>query len=113
MPADFIRVRLRHNLDSIKSNAKIRLLWVDEAEPVSSKRLDGHNPDRARRGRRIWVTWNPDRKKSATHIRFRQSPPDGSKVVELNWRDNPFFPKIHNTTRLDDLKKPQGSQRRD
>jgi hypothetical protein len=42
--------------------------------------------------------------KSATHIRFRQAPPDGSKIIELNWRDNPFFPKILNTTRLDDLK---------
>jgi len=42
--------------------------------------------------------------KSATHIRFRQSPPDCAKIIELNWRDNPFFPKILNTTRLDDLK---------
>jgi phage terminase large subunit len=39
--------------------------------------------------------------KSATHIRFRQSPPDCAKIIELNWRDNPFFPKILNTTRLD------------
>jgi phage terminase large subunit len=31
----FAFVGLRHNLDSIKSKAKIRLLWVDEAEPVS------------------------------------------------------------------------------
>ena len=44
------------------------------------------------------------RKKSATHERFRLSPPEGSKIIELNWTDNPFFPKILNTTRLDDLK---------
>ena len=50
------------------------------------------------------MTWNPDRKKSATHIRFREKPPAGSKIIQLNWRDNPFFPKILNTTRLDDLK---------
>src|SRR6185437_2612745 len=30
---DFIG--LRHNLDSVKSKARIRLLWVDEAEPVT------------------------------------------------------------------------------
>jgi phage terminase large subunit len=54
-------------------------------------------------GAEIWVTWNPDRKKSATHIRFREKPPTGSKIIQLNWRDNPFFPKILNTTRLDDL----------
>jgi phage terminase large subunit len=55
-------------------------------------------------GAEIWVTWNPDRKKSAAHKRFRQSPPEGAKIIELNWRDNPIFPKILNTTRLDDFK---------
>jgi phage terminase large subunit len=35
--------------------------------------------------------------------RFRERPPAGSKIVELNWRDNSFFPKILNATRLDDL----------
>jgi phage terminase large subunit len=34
----------------------------------------------------IWVTWNPKRKKSATHKRFREKPPEGAKIVELNWR---------------------------
>ena len=28
-------VGLRHNLDSVKSKARVRLLWVDEAEPVT------------------------------------------------------------------------------
>ena len=55
-------------------------------------------------GAEIWVTWNPSRKKSATNKRFREAPPEGSKIIELNWSDNPFFPKILNTTRLDDLK---------
>jgi phage terminase large subunit len=32
---EFAFIGLRHNLDSIKSKALIRLLWVDEAEPVS------------------------------------------------------------------------------
>jgi phage terminase large subunit len=97
-------VGLRHNLDSIKSKAKILLLWVDEAEPVSAKRLDGDNSDRARRGRRNMGDVEPRSQEERAHIRFRQSPLEGSKIIELNWRDNPFFPKILNITRLDDLK---------
>jgi phage terminase large subunit len=32
---EFAFVGLRHNLESIKSKGRIRLLWVDEAEQVS------------------------------------------------------------------------------
>ena len=46
----------------------------------------------------------PRSQEERAHIRFRQSPLEGSKIIELNWRDNPFFPKILNITRLDDLK---------
>src|SRR4051812_20377080 len=34
---DFAFLGLRHNVDSIKSLARIRILWVDEAEPVPEK----------------------------------------------------------------------------
>jgi phage terminase large subunit len=58
---------LRHNLDSIKSKAKNLLLWVDEAEPVSANAWTETVPTVREEGAEIWVTWNPDRKKSA-HI---------------------------------------------
>jgi phage terminase large subunit len=96
---------LRHNLDSIKSKARILLLWVDEAEPVSDTAWSTAIPTVREEGAEIWVTWNPRRKKSATHKRFREDPPTGSKIVQLNWRDNPFFPSILKKTRLDDLNK--------
>jgi phage terminase large subunit len=95
---------LRHNLDSIKSKARILNLWVDEAEAVSENAWQVTIPTVREEGAEIWVTWNPKRKKSATHKRFRLNPPEGSKIIELNWRDNPFFPNILNKTRLDDLK---------
>jgi phage terminase large subunit len=95
---------MRHNLDSIKSKARILLLWADEAEPISEQAWQITIPTVREEGAEIWATWNPKRKKSATHKRFRENPPEGSKIVELNWRDNPFFPKILERTRLDDLK---------
>lgn len=102
----FAFVGLRHNLDSIKSKAKIRLLWVDEAEPVSEAAWAKAIPTVREEGAEIWVTWNPERKKSATHKRFRESPPADSKIVQINWRDNPWFHKTRLVqTRLDDQEK--------
>lgn len=102
---EFAFIGLRHNLDSIKSKSRIRLLWVDEAEPVSELAWMKAIPTVREDGSEIWVTWNPERKKSATHKRFRESPPAGSKFVDINWRDNPWFPSTLDKTRLDDLEK--------
>lgn len=102
---EFAFIGLRHNLDSIKSKSRIRLLWVDEAEPVSETAWSKAIPTVREDGSEIWVTWNPERRKSATHKRFRLSPPDDAKIVEMSWRDNPWFPDILNKTRLDDQSK--------
>lgn len=94
---------LRHNLDSIKSKARILLCWVDEAEPVSDVAWRKLIPTIREENSEIWVTWNPERKNSATHERFRDAPPDDAKVAELNWRDNPWFPDVLEQERLNDF----------
>jgi phage terminase large subunit len=100
---DFIG--LARHLDSIKSKSRIRLLWVDEAEPVSETAWSKAVNTVREEGAEIWVTWNPERKNSDTHKRFRVDPPARSKIVELNWRDNPWFPDTLNRKRLDDQEK--------
>lgn len=102
---DFAFIGLRHNLDSIKSKARIHLLWVDEAEPVSETAWMKAVPTVREHESEIWVTWNPERKNSATHQRFRFDPPDGAKIVELNYRDNPWFPDVLEAERQNDFKK--------
>jgi phage terminase large subunit len=102
---DFAFIGLRHNLDSIKSKALIRLLWVDEAEPVSETAWMKAIPTVREDGSEIWVTWNPERKNSATHKRFRLDPPADARIVEMNWRDNPWFPSTLEKTRLEDKAK--------
>nr|HAQ95083.1 PBSX family phage terminase large subunit [Afipia sp.] len=101
---DFVFVGLRHNLESIKSKSRIRLLWVDEAEPVSDTAWTTAIPTVREEGSEVWATWNPKRKKSATHKRFRENPPARSKFVEMNWRDNPWFTAKLERNRQDDLK---------
>lgn len=101
---EFVFAGLRRNLDSIKSKARIHLCWVDEAEPVSESAWQKLIPTVREHGSEIWVTWNPERKNSPTHIRFRQTPPDDAKIVELNWRDNPKFPEVLEAERHRDMK---------
>lgn len=85
---------------SLKSKAKILLLWADEAEPITDKAWDIVVPTLRQEDSELWVTWNPARKASATDRRFRQTKDPRFKVVEMNWRDNPWFPAILERQRL-------------
>lgn len=96
---------LRHNLGSIKSKARIHLMWIDEAEPVTDEAWKIIIPTVREADSELWITWNPERKKSATNLRFRQDPPPNSKIIELNWRDNPKFPSVLDDERKADLEK--------
>lgn len=100
---DFVFVGLRHNLDSIKSKALILLCWADEADPISQEAWEKLIPTVREDGSEIWVTWNPEREGSATDLRFKRDDlPEDMRFVELNWRDNPWFPDVLNRERLED-----------
>lgn len=94
---------LRHNLDSIKSKARILLAWVDEAESVSDVAWKKLRPTVREEGSEIWVTWNPEKDGSATDKRFRKAPPERSVFAEMNYNDNPWFPAVLDDERLEDL----------
>jgi len=96
---------LRHNIDSIKSKGRILLAWVDEAENVSELAWQKLMPTVRADGSEVWVTWNPESVDSATHKRFREDPPSNSKIVELNYTDNPWFPDVLEHERLEDMRK--------
>jgi phage terminase large subunit len=98
-------VGLRHSLDSLKSKSRIILVWVDEAENVSETAWQKLIPTVREDDSEIWVTWNPESDRSATHKRFRDNPPDDGKGCELNWRDNPWFPNVLENERQADLSK--------
>ena len=83
---------LSRNVDSIKSKARILLCWVDEAEHVAETSWQKLIPTVREEQSEVWVTWNPESKRSPAHQRFREDPPEGAKIVQLNWRDNPWFP---------------------
>jgi phage terminase large subunit len=95
----------------VKSKGRLLLCWVDEAEPVTDdawltliptlrEEADDWNAE-------LWVTWNPKRKVSAVESRFRGSSDLLTKVVSLNWRDNPKFPaKLERDRQRDLIERP-------
>ncbi|USA53858.1 phage terminase large subunit [Acinetobacter sp. C32I] len=102
---------LRHNLDSIKSKARILLCWVDEAETVSEVAWRKLQPTVREAGSEIWITWNPEKRGSATDKRFRHElmhdPVTGELIgmgVEMNYTDNPWFPEELEKERRQDQK---------
>jgi phage terminase large subunit len=97
-------VGLDRNIGSVKSKARILLCWVDEAEPVTDHAWTVLIPTLREEDSELWVTWNPERKNSATHKRFRQARDERYKVAELNWRDNPRFPAILERKRQADMR---------
>ncbi|EMH4076954.1 phage terminase large subunit [Serratia marcescens] len=99
---NYVFCGLRHNLDSIKSKARILLCWVDEAESVSEIAWQKLSPTVREEGSEIWVTWNPERDGSATDKRFRKEAGDDCITVEMNYTDNPWFPDVLEGERLND-----------
>lgn len=97
---------LRHNLDSIKSKARIIGNWTDEAENVSEVAWRKLIPTIREEGdgwqAENWISYNPESQESATHRRFVDSPAADCIVTDVNWRDNPWFPEILEKQRLED-----------
>ena len=99
---------LRHNLDSIKSKARILIAWIDEAESVSEMAWSKLLPTVRAENSEVWITWNPEDEESPTNQRFRISPPDNACIVEMNYSDNPWFPAVLEQERLNDYNRLDG-----
>ena len=108
---NFTFAGLDRNIASIKSKGRLLLCWVDEAEPVTDEAWLTLIPTLREEGTdwnaELWVTWNPKRKTAPVEGRFRLSSDPLTKVVELNWRDNPRFPdKLERDRKRDMAERP-------
>lgn len=91
---DYTFTGLRHNLDSIKSRARILIAWIDEAEGVPEIAWQKLLPTVREANSEVWVTWNPEKENSPTDSRFRKNTPPEALGCEINFDDNPFFPSV-------------------
>lgn len=83
-----------NTVESIKSYEGVDIVWVEEAQTVSKKSWDILIPTIRKPGSEIWVTMNPNLDTDDTYKRFIINSPSNSKVVKVNYSDNPFFPNV-------------------
>jgi len=100
---EFIFKGLRHNYKEVKSTKGINICWVEEAEAVSDESWRVLIPTIREEGSEIWMTWNPEDPDAATQKRFIDNPPPRTKIAQMNYRDNPWFPEVLDHERLHDL----------
>ena len=94
-----------HTVESIKSYEGVDIVWVEEAQAVSKRSWDILIPTIRKPGSEIWATLNPELEDDDTYQRLVAHPAEGSVVVDLNWRDNPWWDEIQEKNRLDTLKR--------
>ena len=83
-----------HTAESIKSLEGFRIAWTDEAQTMSGRSLSLLRPTIRDEGSELWFSWNPRRKSDAVDDFLRTKKPEGSIVVQANWRDNPWWTKV-------------------
>jgi phage terminase large subunit len=83
----------------IKSFEGVDRVWVEEAQVVTKKSWDILEPTIRKPGSEVWLTFNPELDTDETWIRFVENAPDNAVVIEMNWRDNPWFPPELETLR--------------
>jgi phage terminase large subunit len=94
-----------HTADSIKSLEGFKRAWAEESQTLSGTSLRLLRPTIRAEGSELWFSWNPRRKNDPVDIMLRQgTPPTGSIVVNSNWKDNPWFPRVLEQERLDCLR---------
>jgi phage terminase large subunit len=95
----------------IKSFEGVDRVWVEEAQVVTKKSWDILEPTIRKPGSEVWLTFNPELDTDETWIRFVENAPDNSVVIEMNWRDNPWFPPELETLRQQWMTRdPEGYQ---
>lgn len=77
----------------LKSFEGVDRCWVEEAQAVSKKSWDILIPTIRKDGSEIWISFNPELDSDDTYTRFVVNPPPGTVLINIGWRDNPWFPE--------------------
>jgi len=114
---------LARNITSLKSLAGVQRLWIEEGESVSHKSLKVLTPSirssaasnlEGEDSPEIWITMNRGNSSGAIAQKYLKRAEASLKkigyyednlimVVQVNWRDNPWFPPELEQERLDDF----------
>ncbi|MEL7190214.1 MAG: PBSX family phage terminase large subunit [Pseudomonadota bacterium] len=80
---------------AIKSLEGYDIAWVEEAAALSQRSLEALIPTIRKEESEIWWSFNPRYPHDPVDAYFRgQNPPPGTVLLEVHWRDNPWFPEV-------------------
>jgi len=81
-----------YTADSVKSLEGFKRAWWEEAQTATQRSLDLLKPTMRAAGSQLWFGWNPRFAKDPVDRMLRaERLPTGARVVQANWRDNPWF----------------------
>jgi len=80
-----------HTADSIKSYEGFDGVWGEEAHTISERSAQILIPTIRKRGSECWWSYNPENEDDFIHVKA-MAPDEHTLVVDINWRDNPWFP---------------------
>jgi phage terminase large subunit len=84
-----------HTSDSIKSLEGFDCAWFEEAQNASQRSLDLLRPTIRKPGSEMLFSWNPENPYDPVDNLFRGgTPPPDSQIVQVNFNQNPWFPKV-------------------
>lgn len=91
-----------NDMQSIKSMEGIDVFWLTEAQRVHKAKwtvllptVRGDPPKGPfQQGSEVWVDFNPELTSDDTYQMWVVDPPRDTIAIEMNFRDNPFFPDI-------------------
>lgn len=89
----FSFVGLRNDPNKVRSAEGYDIAWIEEAQSVTQQSLNTLIPTMRSEGSEIWATYNPMNDDDPIH-KLALDPPPNSIVVQMNWRDNPWFPSV-------------------
>lgn len=91
---EFFFEGIKANTQKIKSIEGVDICWVEEAALVTKTSWTILEPTIRKPGSEIWVSFNPDLETDETSQKFIEHPTDEMVVVQISWRDNPWFPEV-------------------
>ena len=105
------------SVSALKSYYDIQILWGEEAQSISKRSLRIIEPTVRRAGgtdpslpSELWFSFNPESENDAVYERFIVDPPPDALVIELNWRDNPWFEQSGLMRDLEETKRRNHSE---
>lgn len=91
---------LSQNVMGIKSYEGVDFVWVEEAHSVTKKSWDVLIPTIRREESEIWVTFNPELEDDYAYERWVVGEDPAATVIEINYKDNHWFPRVLEEERL-------------